>query len=367
MAKFNPLANEGKRRLARLQKELRRRRLDAMLVFDRTNTLYLTGLRCSLSYLFVTPREAILYVDGRYIEAARAAVGHADVRLMTETPAAFAKVQRELAPQRIGFEGSSPWLAVRDWRQLLAGSDWEECGELLREMRLIKSPEEIRRIEQSARLNDAVFSHALAQVRPGLSELDVRDAVRNEADRLGAGGLAFDTIVAAGVMSSRPHYIPQARPLRRGDLLLIDMGLVHGGYCSDMTRTVGLGAKPAARLVKAYGAVLEAQRKALDAVGPGIACAELDRLARESLKGRKLARYFTHGLGHGVGLEIHEPPTLNSRSREILRAGMVITIEPGVYLPGLGGIRIEDLVLVTRTGHKVLSRTPKQFQLVAFE
>jgi Xaa-Pro aminopeptidase len=167
-------------------------------------------------------------------------------------------------------------------------------------------------------------------------------------------------------MSSRPHYVPQARPIGAGDLLLIDMGLVHGGYCSDMTRTVAVGRKPAARLVKAYSAVLEAQLQALDAVGPGIACAELDRIARASLKARKLARYFTHGLGHGVGLEIHEAPTLNGRSKEILRAGMVITIEPGVYLPGLGGIRIEDLVLVTRTGHKVLSRTPKQFQIIPF-
>lgn len=196
--------------------------------------------------------------------------------------------------------------------------------------------------------------------------MDLRNVIRHEADLRGADGLSFESIVAAGTMSSRPHYEPQARLLETGNLLLIDMGMRLAGYCSDMTRVVGLGRRPQARLVKAYRALLEAQEAALDAVGPGVACAELDRIARDKLKTSKLAKYFTHGLGHGVGLEIHEPPALNGRSKEILRPGMVITIEPGVYLPGVGGIRIEDLVLVTRSGHRVLSHSPKEFRLLPF-
>lgn len=357
---------EGARRIARLQSELKRRRLDAMIVFGRANTFYLTGLHCSLSYLFVMPREAVLLVDGRYIEAARSQVTHCEVRLMTEQRASFEQWQRDFHPRRVGFEGSTPWSTVQNWQQILAAVEWEECEELVRKQRLIKSPAEIRLIEQSACLNDAIYEKALLAARPGASELDLRGVIRREADQMGAEGLSFESIVAAGTMSSRPHYEPQARPLEAGGLLLIDMGMIVSAYCSDMTRVVGLGRHPAARLLKAYEAVLEAQTAALDAVGPGVACAELDRIARERLKGRKLAKYFTHGLGHGVGLEIHEGPTLNSRSQETLRAGMVITIEPGVYLPGLGGIRIEDLVLVTRTGHRVLSRTPKAFRLVPF-
>ena len=357
---------EEARRIARLQEDLRRRRLDAMLVFDRFNTLYLTGFRCSLSYLFVAARGAVFYVDGRYIEAARAAVTHCEVRLMAEWRPAFEQWQREFEPRRIGFEGSASWATVRDWQQTLPGTEWEECGELIARRRLVKSSAEIRWIEQSARLNDAVYAKAVETLRPGMTEIDVRNVIRNEAERLGADGLSFDTIVAAGAMSSRPHYVPQDRLLEAGQVLLIDMGMISGGYCSDMTRVVALGRKPAGRLVAAYKALLEAQEAALAAVEPGVPCAELDRVARAKLKETRLAKFFTHGLGHGVGLEIHEEPRLNSQSREVLRPGMVITIEPGVYLPGLGGLRIEDLVLVTKGGSRVLSRSPKDLRVAGF-
>ena len=337
-----------------------------MIVFDRANTFYLTGLRCSLSYLLVTPRDSILLVDGRYIEAARSVVSHCEVRLLTQLRPALDHWQQQAHPRSVGFEGSTPWINVSEWQQVLTGTDWEECGELISKQRLIKSPAEIRLIEQSARLNDEIYQAALRFARPGATEMDLRNVIRHEADLRGADGLSFDSIVASGTMSSRPHYQPQPSPLEANSLLLIDMGMLLHGYCSDMTRVVGLGRRPKARLIKAYHAVLEAQQAALDAVGPGVACAELDRIARDKLKARKLAKYFTHGLGHGVGLEIHEAPALNSRGKEVLRPGMIITIEPGVYLPGVGGIRIEDLVLVTRSGHRVLSRSPKEFRLLPF-
>lgn len=364
----HPSAKPGEeaRRVAKLQSELKRRRLDAMVVYDRFNSFYLTGLRCSLSYLLLTPRSCVLLVDGRYIEAARDRVTHCEVRLMSTLAASLDAWQKETRPARIGFEGSTPWSLVRDWGQMLPGTEWEEAGELLRQMRLIKSAAEANLIALSARLNDEVYELALASAIPGATELDLRNVIRAEADRRGADGLSFETIAATGAMSSRPHYSPAANPLKSGDLLLIDMGMLLGGYCSDMTRVVGLGKKPPAKLAKVYEAVLEAQEAALDAVSPGVACAELDRIAREKLKARRLAQYFTHGLGHGVGLEIHEAPVLNARSQDVLRPGMVVTIEPGVYLPGLGGVRIEDLVLVTKTGHKVLSRSPKEFRLLPF-
>ncbi len=354
-------SKEYARRLGRLQRALARRRLDAMLVFDRANSYYLTGLRASLSYLLVTPREAVLYADGRYIETARAVVGHCEVRLMKSAPEALAQWRGQFKPRTMGFEGSSPWGAVRQWRESIE-ADWQEAGDLIAELRLIKSPAEARLIADSAWLNDQVYGEALASVRAGQSERELARRIRSLADDAGAERLAFETIVAAGPNSSRPHYEPADQPLAARELLLIDMGLVHGGYCSDMTRVVGLGRRPPARLERVYEAVLEAEEAALAAVAPGVACAELDAIARGRLKARRLANYFSHGLGHGVGLEIHEGPTLNARSKTVLRAGMVVTIEPGVYLPGLGGVRIEDLVLVTRHGHKVLSRTPKGFR-----
>jgi Xaa-Pro aminopeptidase len=360
------LDREGTRRIARLQDDLKRRGLDAMLVYDRHNTFYLTGFHCSLSYLFVGARGAVFYVDGRYIEAAQAAVTHCEVRLFKDWRESFAQWQGEARPGRIGFEGTTPWRDVRDWQDALPDTEWEECIELIWRRRLIKSPAEVRWIEQSAKLNDAVFAKAIESLRPGMTEIDVRNIIKAEADRLGADGLSFESIIGCGEMSSRPHYRPADRPLEAGKVLLIDMGMIAGGYCSDMTRVVALGKKPAARLVSAYAALLEAQVAAVEAVAPGVPCAEVDRVAREKLKEARLAKYFTHGLGHGVGLEIHEDPRLSTKSTEVLKPGMVITIEPGVYLPGLGGLRIEDLVLVTKTGHRVLSKSPKELRVVGF-
>ncbi len=358
--------NEFARRVRRLQETLGRRRLDAMLVFDRSNTFYLTGMRCSLSLLLVTPRAATLLVDGRYIEAARSRVTHCEVWLMKIPSLGIAKWAAEFKPKTIGFERTTPWGNIQSWQEAMPGQ-WQPADDLIQTMRLIKSPAEARAIRRSARINDEVLGAVLDSIEGGETELEIARRIRNEADQLGAQRLSFDTIVGAGAMSSRPHYEPQERRICPGDLLLIDMGMVVDSYCSDMTRVVAIGKRPQGRLLKAYEALLVAQEAALKAVEPGVPCCELDRIARASLKRRRLDKYFTHGLGHGVGLDIHEAPTLNPRSKEVLRAGMVITIEPGVYLPGQGGTRIEDLVLVTRGGYEVLSRTGKALRVLAIK
>ncbi len=360
------MKNEYARRVARLQDDLRRKRLDAFLVFDRFNTYYLTGFKCSLSYLLVTPRSARLLVDGRYIEAARQSVRHCEVVWFKKIAQSFKRWKKEFSPRRIGFEGAIPWNQQKQLSQMIPGVEWEEAGNLILNQRLIKSASEIELIAQSAKLNDEIYEAALGAAIPGATEITLRDFIRAESDRREAEGLSFDSIIATGTAGSMPHYHPHKNPLKRGDLLLIDMGMLVNGYCSDMTRVVALGTKPKPRLMKAYDAVLDAEESALREVGPGVKCADLHRLATERLKKRGFARYFTHGLGHGVGLEIHEAPTLNAASKEVLRPGMIVTIEPGVYLPGLGGIRIEDLVVVTKTGHRVLSRAQKQFRMVRF-
>ena len=354
---------EFARRIVRLQSSLKRSRLEAMLVFDRGNTFYLTGMHCSLSLLLVTPRSAVMLVDGRYVEAARAIVTHCEVRLMASTLLGIEKWAKEFKPRTMGFEGSAPWDHVRRWGEIVK-AEWKPADELISSMRLIKSPAEARAIRKSAAMNDQTLASVLNSIQGGETEHEIARRIRDEADRLGAEKLSFDSIVATGAMSSRPHYEPQMRRIQTGDFLLIDMGLIVDGYCSDMTRVVGIGKKARPRLMKAYAALLEAQQAALAEVAPGIACAELDRIARDKLKKYKLDKYFTHGLGHGVGIDIHEAPTLNARSKDVLRAGMAITIEPGVYIPGQGGVRIEDLVLVTRNGHEVLSRSPKKFRLI---
>lgn len=358
--------SELKKRVERLQNALARRRLDAMIVFDRTNSFYLTGFQSTLSYLLITPREARLLVDGRYVEMAREAVRHCDVRLFKKLPATLKAWKREFGLNRIGLEGSVPWNQWSQFAQHIDGVQWVEAEQLILKQRLIKSRAEIKQIEASAHLNDEIYEAALRSAQPGATEIDVRNTIRAEADRRGAEGESFDCIVASGMTGSMPHYHPSVNPLRSGDMLLIDMGMMLGGYCSDMTRCVALGKKPKKRMRKAFDAVLEAEEAALKEVGPGVKAADLHRIATERLKRRGLARYFSHGLGHGVGLEIHEGPTLNASSSDVLRAGMIVTIEPGVYLPGVGGIRIEDMVVVTRSGHRVLSRSPKTFREIPF-
>lgn len=359
--------DEFKKRLERLQASLKRDKLDAMIVFDRHNAFYLTGLQCSLSYLLVTPRSARLLVDGRYIEAARKGVKHCEVQLFKKIAKSLQDWRREHEPKRVGLEGA---IARNQWTlfaQLLPNLEWIESGKLILQMRLLKSASEIDSIQASAKLNDEIYEAALGQAVPGASELDLRNFIQDAANRRGAQGLSFESIVATGANGSMPHYRPGPAKLKRGDLLLIDMGMLLGGYCSDMTRVVGLGAKVPARMRKAFDATLAAEEAALKKVGPGMKCSDLHKIAVETLKKKGLARYFTHGLGHGVGLEIHEAPTLNAISQDVLKPGMIVTVEPGVYLPGLGGVRIEDLVAVTPSGHRVLSRAVKGWRALPFD
>jgi Xaa-Pro aminopeptidase len=274
--------------------------------------------------------------------------------------------RRRHGARRIGFEGSIPWNQWKQFGEFLPEAEWQEAGELILKLRLVKSAEEVERLAASARLNDEIYEAVLAAARPGMTELDLRNVLHRQADESGADGPSFEGIFASGARASMPHYRPTSNPLRRRDLLLLDMGMQLEGYCSDMTRVVALGERPKARLMKAFDAVLEAEEKAMRAVGPGVKCVELHRLATSSLKRRGFARYFTHGLGHGVGLEIHEKPVLNATSSDVLRAGMVVTIEPGVYLPSLGGVRIEDMVVVTRTGCRSLSNAAKKFRILPF-
>ena len=203
-----------------------------------------------------------------------------------------------------------------------------------------------------------LFEHILGFMRPGIPEIEVAAELEHQARMLGAEGMSFETIVASGVRSAMPHGRATAAPLPRRGFVTLDFGIILKGYCSDMTRTVFLG-KPKPRERDAYHAVLEAQEAAVDAVASGVSCAEVDEAARSVLRREGLAEAFSHSTGHGVGLEIHEPPRVGAGQTTRLLPGMVVTIEPGVYLTGQFGIRIEDMVAVTRTGGQVLTPAPK--------
>jgi Xaa-Pro aminopeptidase len=225
-------------------------------------------------------------------------------------------------------------------------------------LRSVKDGNELALMAEAALTGCKLFEHILGLMRPGIAEVEVAAELEYQARKLGAEGMSFETIVAAGSRSAMPHGRATSAPLPRRGFVTMDFGIIHKGYCSDMTRTVFLG-KPKPEERKVYEAVLEAQENAVHAVAPGASCAEVDEAARSVLRREGLAEFFTHSTGHGVGLEIHEPPRVGAGQTTRLEPGMVITIEPGIYLAGKFGIRIEDIVAVTGSGGQVLTPAPK--------
>jgi len=225
--------------------------------------------------------------------------------------------------------------------------------------RQLKEPEEIERMSQAAAIADAAFQHILGVMKPGVAERDIALELEFTMRRSGSEEMPFDPIVASGPNAARPHAIPGARELEVGDMVVLDFGAKVGGYCSDMTRTVVIG-KASDDQRRIYDAVLEANEAGLASVRAGLPCTEVDLAARTVLQGYGLGEYFTHGVGHGVGLDVHESPTLSPRSNQSLRRSMAVTVEPGVYVSGVAGVRIEDLVVVEEAGCRILTHSPKE-------
>lgn len=252
------------------------------------------------------------------------------------------------------------WQAVRELSQRL-GREPLPVTDLTRSLRIVKTPDEIDRLREAARLTDAAFDHVVAgPLRAGAREVEVALEIERFIRSHGGEAVSFEIIVAGGHRSAMPHGVASERVLERGDLVTLDFGARVDGYHADMTRAVAIG--PVAEPLRSwYYAVLAAQRAAVDAIRPGLSGVDADRIAREHLDRAGLAARFAHSLGHGVGLQIHEGPSLSTRSSDVLAPGMVVTVEPGVYEPGVGGLRIEDLLLVTDEGHELLSHSPKDY------
>jgi Xaa-Pro aminopeptidase len=276
----------------------------------------------------------------------------------------IAEAAREVARRRyrrVGFD--STHLSYASWelldRELPAGTRLAAAPGLIENMRMVKSPSEIGLIRRSVETNSAAFDNARKKMRAGVSEKEIAAELDHQMRRLGAQGAAFETIVAAGVRSALPHAQPTETKVVNNQLLLIDMGASRDGYSSDMTRMLFLG-KPPAKVRHLYDAVLEAQLAAIDSVRDGVTAGSVDRAARRVLQAKGYEKAFVHSTGHGLGLEIHEPPRIGKKDKTVLRGGMAITIEPGAYLEGFGGVRIEDTVLVTSSGCEVLTPTSKE-------
>jgi Xaa-Pro aminopeptidase len=350
------------------------RGVGGLLVTTPANIRWLSGFSGSAGVLLVTADHALLTTDGRYrTQAAEqlAGAGAADV----ETCIGGAQVQREAVVagsgglEVVGLEADNiTWRSQRTWDGLFDGVELAATRGLVESLRRIKDAGEVARMERAA----AIADEALAEVVPllaaaggkgsgsGLTESAFAAALDHAMRQRGAEESAFETIVASGENSAKPHARPGDRVITRGDPVVVDFGAVFDGYRSDMTRTFCVGGPPTGELATVFEVVTASQRAGVEAVGPGVAAGSVDQVCREVIAASGWAERFEHGTGHGVGLDIHEEPSVGPGSTAILVAGTVVTVEPGVYLPGTGGVRIEDTLVVTENGSRPLTRFPKE-------
>ena len=323
---------------------------------------YATGFKSSAGVVFITKEKSYFLIDARYYEHAAEQAEGVEVMLLTDTRKQIYSLIEAHGIKTISIE--SKFVTVNelaDYRKLFGTltvdeSDW--LSNTVEKMRMIKTEEEIRKVEAAQRIAEAALSKLLDQLRVGMTEKQVASVLDFFMMDLGADGLSFDTIAASGINSACPHAVPTDKQLQKGDFLTLDFGAIVDGYHSDMTRTVVIG-EPSEEMKKVYNAVWSANTDATKAVRADITGKVVDSVARSTLSAWGYEEYFTHGLGHGVGLEIHEAPTVSSKSPYTLHEGMIITIEPGVYIPGQFGVRIEDMVVVTADGCRPLTNAPK--------
>src|SRR5271165_3053575 len=349
-------------RQKKFQQTLIDEELDGFVITHTANLRYLCGYTGSNGLLLFLAGRRLFFTDGRYTEQAREEVKGARVviargPLMPEAAKILAKTNSAV----IGFESDLTTVAAAAQMKKVAhrGIRWKATAGLIMRQRMIKDADELKLIRQAVRLGAKVYEEASKSIRPGVSEVEVAGKLEFGARQAGADGMSFDTIVAAGKRGALPHGRASLQLIPKRGFVVVDSGVILRGYCSDMTRTVHVGRIGRVER-KWYEAVLKAQLVGIAAVRPGVMAAEVDDAVRNVLRGTKLDRYFTHSTGHGIGLEIHEPPRLGSGQEERLASGMVITIEPGIYVPGKGGIRIEDMVVVTKKGCEILTPVTKE-------
>jgi Xaa-Pro aminopeptidase len=345
-------------RIARLQATRRAQGLDALLVTNLTNVRYLTGFSGTNGQVLVGDGGATFFSDPRYAARAADLVEGAEIviyptKLTDRLPDHLDGVAR------LGVEAGAMTLLERDQlADALSAVELVPTKNAVEDLRRVKEPAEVEKVREAVSIGDAAFTWVLDHLSPGATERSVALELEVWMRKAGADHVSFDPIVGSGPLSAHIHHTPSDRSLDKGDLVLLDFGARTHGYCSDLTRTVVLG--PASDEQRAlYDIVLAAQKKGIDAVAVGAPCAEVDGAARSYIDSAGHGDAFAHGLGHGVGLDIHEAPRLHRTSEEKLLEGDVVTVEPGIYVRDEGGIRIEDCVLVTARGAEVLSAAPK--------
>ena len=345
----------------RIRQAMPEYKCDAMLVTNQINRLFATGFSSSAGALLVSGDSAWYFVDSRYIEAAKASIKDADVVTITNEANIIEKISDILADintASIGFEdGSLTFASYKKWSEKL-DADMVPAQKLLTNLRAVKSRDNLEKMIRAQRLAEKVFGEILPLINTDMTEKDLAAEIIYRSLKNGADDKAFDPIVVSGPKSSRPHGVPGNEKIGKG-FLTIDFGVKLDDWCSDTTRTLCIG-KPDDEMVKVYETVLEAQETGIKAMHGGVKGIDVDTAARKVIENAGYGDFFGHGFGHSIGLEVHESPNASQLSEDTLPAGTVITAEPGIYLPGRFGVRIEDVLCITETGTENITKLPKE-------
>lgn len=353
------------RRLQEVRRHLEKARLDALVVSHLPHVRYLSGFSGSNGLCVVSLSRQSILTDNRYRDQIRDEVE--GFRIHIAQAGLFETVQKSgilRGAQRVGFEAQYvPVSAYRNLRKLFPKLSFVPTQSVLEGIAAIKDEGEIESIRRAVTITDSVFNRILKILKPGIREIDIAAEIGYWHKKLGADGEAFEPIVASGVRGALPHARPTLKKIRKGEFVTLDLGCRVNGYHSDLTRTVAVG-EPGKKARTIYRIVLEAQCKAIEAAGAGVKNRFLDGVARGHIRRAGFGKYFSHSLGHGLGIEIHEPLRLSTLSRDVLKAGNVVTVEPGIYIPGFGGVRIEDDVVIRENNCEVLNKAPKELLVV---
>ncbi|AHI53089.1 aminopeptidase P family protein [Spiroplasma culicicola] len=348
-----------------LNKVLEELNADAILLYSPQNRYWFSRFNSSLGYVLYTKEKSYLFVDGRYITAARESDMLTNIDEIIEFGPVYKLINekiKQLNIKTVVFE--SDWIFVAQQQSFEKNLEATMVTYNFEAIRMIKDEWEVAQIKKACDITHQVFLEVLEFTKPGMSELEIARFVSDSFLKNGASKLSFDTIVASGPNGSKPHAVPTDRKVQLGDFITLDMGCYYNGYCSDQTRTFVLGNDDNQKLKEIYQIVYEAQTLGIEAIKPGVDCLTIHKICYDYIESKGYGQYFTHGTGHGLGIEIHEEPYNSAAGNKTLAPGMCVTVEPGIYIPSIGGVRIEDDILVTNDGYQYLTTPFRELQIV---
>lgn len=354
----------AKLKLQKLRNEMAEQNIEALLVTSSYNLRYITNFTGSAGLALVTKEQAFFITDFRYTEQASEQVTEFEVvQAKTNLLEEAAEKAEELGIKSLAFEQDYMTYSSYIQYQEKMTAELQPVSGLIEKIRMIKMPEEVSILKAAAKIADDAFEHICGFIKAGHTELQISNELEFFMRRQGATSSSFDTIVASGLRSALPHGVATDKIVEQGDMITLDYGALYNGYISDITRTVAVG-EPSEKMKEIYQIVLDAQILGVEKIGPGMTGIEADAIARDYIKSKGYGEAFGHSTGHGIGLEVHEGPGLSFKSQTVLEPGMAVTVEPGIYLPGIGGVRIEDDILITESGNERLTNSTKELRIL---